>query len=285
MTDDSTDPATDASLPIHRRRKPGQWVLTVVAVLLGSALLQSVITNPRFGWSTVGAWLFSRTVMTGLLATLELTAAAMAIGLVLGIGLALMRLSDNPVARLISQFYIWLFRGTPLLVQLLFWGFISALYPTLSLHLPFLPAIGAVSANSVITTYAAALLGLGLNEAAYLAEIIRAGIVSVDPGQTEAAESLGLSQARTLRRIILPQAMRVIIPPVGNETISMLKTTSLVSVLAYAELLYSVQIVYARTYQTIPLLIVASIWYLAVTTLLNIGQHYLERHFAKGSRR
>ncbi|MFD7601601.1 amino acid ABC transporter permease [Streptomyces mirabilis] len=272
-------------LPILRRRRPGQWVLTLVVLLLASALARSLVTNPRFGWDTVGAWLFSRTVMGGLLATLELTAAAMVIGLALGVGLALMRLSDNTVARAVSWAYIWLFRGTPLLVQLLFWGFISALYPTLSLHLPFLPAIGVVPANSVVTTFTAALLGLGLNEAAYLAEIIRAGIVSVDDGQTEAAEALGLSRARTLRRIILPQAMRVIIPPVGNETISMLKTTSLVSVLAYAELLYSVQIVYARTYQTIPLLIVASIWYLAVTTLLNIGQHHLERHFAKGSRR
>lgn len=272
-------------LPVYRRRRPGQWVLTLVVVLLAASLLQSLITNRRFGWDTVGAWLFSRTVMTGLLTTLELTAAAMAIGLVLGIALALMRLSDNPVARSVSWAYIWLFRGTPLLVQLLFWGFISALYPTLSLHLPLLPAIGDVPANSVITTFAAALLGLGLNEAAYLAEIIRAGIVSVDPGQLEAADALGLSRVRTLRRIVLPQAMRVIIPPVGNETISMLKTTSLVSVLAYAELLYSVQIVYSRTYQTIPLLIVASIWYLAVTTLLNIGQHYLERHFAKGGSR
>ncbi|MFG2941973.1 amino acid ABC transporter permease [Streptomyces sp. NPDC048282] len=272
-------------LPVYRRRRPGQWVLTLVVVVLAASLVQSLITNRRFGWDTVGAWLFSRTVMTGLLTTLELTAAAMAIGLVLGIALALMRLSDNPVARSVSWAYIWLFRGTPLLVQLLFWGFISALYPTLSLHLPLLPAIGGVPANSVITTFAAALLGLGLNEAAYLAEIIRAGIVSVDHGQTEAADALGLSRARTLRRIVLPQAMRVIIPPVGNETISMLKTTSLVSVLAYAELLYSVQIVYARTYQTIPLLIVASIWYLAVTTLLNVGQHYLERHFAKGGRR
>lgn len=271
--------------PIFRRRRPGQWILTLAVVLLASALARSVVTNPRFDWNVVGEWLFSRTVLTGLLATLELTAAAMAIGLALGIGLALMRLSDNTVARTVSWAYIWLFRGTPLLVQLLFWGFISALYPTLSLHLPFLPALGAVPANSVVTTFTAALLGLGLNEAAYLAEIIRAGIVSVDHGQTEAAQALGLSRARTLRRIILPQAMRVIIPPVGNEAISMLKTTSLVSVLAYAELLYSVQIVYSRTYQTIPLLIVASIWYLAVTTLLNVGQHYLERHFAKGSRR
>ncbi|MET7455893.1 amino acid ABC transporter permease [Streptomyces sp. NPDC005574] len=274
-----------AELPVYRRRRPGQWGLTLVVVLLAASLAQSLITNRRFGWDTVGAWLFSRTVLRGLLTTLELTAAAMAIGLVLGIALALMRLSDNPVARSVSWAYIWLFRGTPLLVQLLFWGFISALYPTLSLHLPLLPAIGAVPANSVITTLTAALLGLGLNEAAYLAEIIRAGIVSVDGGQVEAADALGLSRARILRRIILPQAMRVIIPPVGNEAISMLKTTSLVSVLAYAELLYSVQIVYSRTYQTIPLLIVASIWYLAVTTLLNLGQHYLERHFAKGSSR
>lgn len=270
---------------IDHRRRPLQWVLTAATVLLLAVLLQSVATNPRFQWTVVGQWLFSRTAMTGLLRTLELTVAAMTMGLLLGVLLALLRLSGNPLLSTVSWAYIWFFRGTPLLVQILFWGFISALYPRLSVDLPFLPELGSIGANELITVQVAAILGLGLNEAAYLAEIIRAGIQSVDEGQTEAAQALGMSRSRTLRRIVLPQAMRVVLPPLGNETISMLKTTSLVSVIAYAELLYSVQIVYSRTYQTIPLLIVASVWYLAITSLLSIGQYYLERHYGRGSAR
>jgi polar amino acid transport system permease protein len=270
---------------IDHRRRPLHWVLTAATVLVLAVLLRSVATNPRFQWTVVGQWLFSRTAMAGLLRTLELTVAAMTMGLLLGVLLALLRLSGNTLLSTLSWVYIWFFRGTPLLVQILFWGFISALYPQLSVDLPFMPELGSIGANELITTQVAAVLGLGLNEAAYLAEIIRAGIQSVDEGQPEAAQALGMSRSRTLRRIVLPQAMRVVLPPLGNETISMLKTTSLVSVIAYAELLYSVQIVYSRTYQTIPLLIVASLWYLAITSLLNIGQYYLERHYGRGSAR
>jgi polar amino acid transport system permease protein len=198
---------------------------------------------------------------------------------VLGVLLAVMRLSPNPLVSGGSGFYIWLFRGTPVLVQLLFWNFISALYPTIDLGLT------SFNANTLITPFAAAILGLGLNEGAYMAEIVRAGILSVDEGQTEAAHALGMTRLQTLRRIVLPQAMRVIIPPTGNETISMLKMTSLVSVIAYAELLYSAQLIYAENYKTIPLLIVASIWYLVFTTLLSIGQYFLERRFGRGRRR
>ena len=266
-------------------RHPARWIGAAVVALLAAAVARSVATNPRFEWDVVRRYLTSSAVLHGLLVTLELTLAAMTIGIVLGIVLAVMRLSPNPLVASASWFYIWTFRGTPVLVQLLFWNFISALYPKLSLGIPFGPGLVDVDANLLITPFVAAVLGLGLNEAAYMAEIVRAGIVSVDEGQTEAAQALGMTRLQTLRRIVLPQAMRVIVPPTGNETISMLKTSSLVSVIAYTELLYSVQLIYATTYQQIPLLIVASIWYLAVTSVLSIGQYYLERRFGRGTRR
>ncbi|HLX21431.1 MAG TPA: amino acid ABC transporter permease, partial [Gaiellaceae bacterium] len=179
---------------------------------------------------------------------------------------------------------IWFFRGTPVLVQILFWFNLALLFPKIALGIPFGPTFYHHSVNSLITPYNAAILALGLNEAAYMAEIVRAGILSVDEGQSEAAAAVGMTRSQTMRRIVLPQAMRVVVPPTGNETISMLKTSSLVSVIALADLLYSAQIIYARTYQTIQLLLVASIWYLICTTVLSIGQYYVERHYARGSR-
>jgi polar amino acid transport system permease protein len=196
-----------------------------------------------------------------------------------------MRLSPNPLVGGASWVYIWFFRGTPVLVQLLFWNFVGALYPKISIGIPFGPEFFSFSANTAITPFVAAILGLGLNEGAYMAEIVRAGILSVDEGQTDAAHALGMTRLQTMRRIVLPQAMRVIIPPTGNETISMLKTTSLVSVIAVTDLLYSVELIYAVNYRTIPLLIVASIWYLIVTTVLSFGQYYLERYFGRGAAR
>ena len=181
--------------------------------------------------------------------------------------------------------YIWFFRGTPVLVQILFWNNISALYPSFGLGIPLGPELGSFDANSVITPFVAALLALGLNEGAYMAEIVRAGIISVDEGQADAASALGMTRLQTMRRIVLPQAMRVIIPPTGNETISMLKTTSLVSVIATTELLYSAQLIYSENYRTIPLLIVASLWYLIITTILSIGQYFLERRYGRGASR
>jgi polar amino acid transport system permease protein len=209
----------------------------------------------------------------------------MAVGIVLGIVLAVMRLSPNPLISGVSWLYIWFFRGTPVLVQILFWNYISALYPQLELGIPFGPSFIHADANDLISPFTAAILALGLNEGAYMAEIVRAGILSVDEGQTDSAKALGMTRLQTMRRIVLPQAMRVIIPPTGNETIAMLKTSSLVSVIATTELLYSVQLIYAVNYRTIPLLIVASIWYLVVTTLLSIGQYYLERRFGRSHAR
>jgi polar amino acid transport system permease protein len=196
--------------------------------------------------------------------------------------LALMRLSPNVLLSTSSWVYIWFFRGTPLLVQILLLNNVAALYPTVDLGVPFGPSFVHANANDFITPFLAGLLALSLNEGAYMSEIVRAGIISVEEGQTDAAKALGMTRLQTMRRIVLPQAMRVIIPPTGNETISMLKNSALVSVIAVTELLYAAQLIYSTTYQVIPLLLVASIWYLAATTVLSIGQYYLERHFGRG---
>ena len=265
-------------------RHPGRWVAVAVIAVLATMLVHSLATNPNFGWHDVRINLFTRhTVAVGVLNTLELTAIAMVIGIVGGIVLAVMRLSPNPVVSSAAWGYIWFFRGTPVLVQIIFWYNISALFPRLSLGVPFGPEFVHGNANSLITGFTAAILALGLNEAAYMAEIVRAGSLSVDEGQAEAAAALGMSRGLTMRRIVLPQAMRIIVPPTGNETISMLKTTSLVSIIGYTELLQSVQDVYNANYRTIPLLLVASIWYLVMTSVLTVGQFYVERYFGRGA--
>jgi polar amino acid transport system permease protein len=264
-------------------RRPGRWAAAVVVLVFAAQLGYSVATNPRFDWGTAGHYLFSGRVLDGLVLTLELTAVSMLVGIVLGVLLAVMRLSPNPLVAGASGLYIWFFRGIPVLVQILFWSFISALYPTVSLGIPFGPDLVHGDANTIITPFFGAILGLGLNQAAYQAEIVRAGILSVDEGQNDAAHALGMTRLQTMRRIVLPQAMRVIVPPTGNEVISMLKTTSLVSVVAIAELLYSVQLVYAANFKQIPLLLVACFWYLVVTTILSIGQYYVERRFGRGT--
>jgi polar amino acid transport system permease protein len=267
-------------------RHPGRWVAAAVVALLVAIAVHSVATNPRFGWGTFGDWFFDSRILHGVLVTIELTVISMAIGIVLGVLLAVMRLSPNPLVATVSWVYVWAFRGTPVLVQILFWSFIAALYPTISIGIPFGgPEFAHGSANSIITPFVAAILALGLNEGAYMAEIVRAGIISVDEGQTEAAHALGMTRLQVMRRIVLPQAMRVIIPPTGNETISMLKTSSLVSVIAYSELLYSAQLIYAVNYRQIPLLMVASVWYIIMTSVLSVGQYYLERHYARGASR
>lgn len=266
-------------------RHPGRWVAAALVLVLAAMLVHTLATNPRFEWGVIGSYFLSRRVLDGLELTILLTVVAMVIGIVLGVVLAVMRLSANPLLSGASWCYIWLFRGTPVLVQLLFWFNLAFLFPRLSLGVPFGPSFVEGNANNFITAISAAILGLGLNEGAYMAEVVRAGILSVEHGQTEAAQALGMSRTQTLRRIILPQAMRVIIPPTGNETISMLKTSSLASVITVTELLYAVQLIYSVNFKTIPLLIVASIWYLIVTSVLTIGQYYVERYFARGSAR
>ena len=266
-------------------RRPGRWIAAAIVAILLVAVINSMVTNPRFQWDVVGHYLFSGPILRGLVITLELTVLAMAIGIALGIVLALMRLSPNPMLSGASWTYIWLFRGTPVLVQIIFWFYVAALYPSFDLGIPFGPSFVHLNANNLITPFVAGMLGLGLNEGAYMSEIVRAGIISVEEGQTDAAQALGMTRLQTMRRIVLPQAMRVIVPPTGNETISMLKTTSLVAFIALADLLYAAQRIYARTYQEIPLLIVVSLWYLAVTSVLSIGQHYLERYYGRGRSR
>jgi polar amino acid transport system permease protein len=263
-------------------RHPGRWVAVAALAVLAAMFVNTVLTNDGFRWPVVWEYLFSPPVLNGLRNTLVLTVLSMLIGIVGGVALAVMRLSPNWVLSSVAGVYIWLFRGTPLIAQLLFWNFLAALYPRLSLGIPFGPEFVSVDTNTLINQFVACLLGLGLNEAAYMAEIVRGGIQSVDKGQEEAAGALGMSRTQTLRRIVLPQAMRVIIPPTGNETISMLKTTSLVVTIGYFELLTSVQRIYSTNFQTIPLLIVAALWYLALTSLLSIGQGFLERRFGRG---
>jgi polar amino acid transport system permease protein len=256
----------------------------IVAVLLAQ-LVQLLVTNPNFQWDVVWSYLRAESIVRGLGITLALTAIAMTIGTLLGIFLAIARLSKNPLLRGVAGAYVWFFRGTPTLIQLIFFYNLAALLPTLSLGIPFGPAFVTVDTNTVITPLVAAILCLGLNEGAYMAEIIRGGLLSVDPGQREAGNSIGMTGARVMRRVVLPQAMRFIIPPTGNQVISMVKATALVSVIALADLLYTVQSIYNRTFETIPLLIVACFWYLLITSVLYVGQGFIERHFGRSTRR
>ncbi|HEY0124270.1 MAG TPA: amino acid ABC transporter permease [Rhizobium sp.] len=260
------------------RRRDRIGIIVLFCALVGVAA--ELVRNTHFDWPVVFSYLFAPIVMSGLGLTLWLTVASMAIGTALSIVLAVMRMSSRIWLRVPASLYLWFFRGTPLLVQLIFWYNLAFLYPDIYIAIPFGPLLYEGSVNDLITPYTAALLGLALNEGAYMAEIVRAGILSVDPGQQEAARALGMTNGKILRRIVLPQALRVIIPPTGNQTISMLKTTSLVSVIALSDLLYAVQTIASRTFETIPLLIVACLWYLAMTSLMSLLQGWLERHFA-----
>jgi polar amino acid transport system permease protein len=273
-------------------RHPGRWVAAAIVCLLAVMAVHSLffsnvkrdgVTEERFEWSVINHYFFSTGILEGLGVTLALTAVAMAGGVLLGVLLAIMRLSPNPIVSGSSWVYIWFFRGTPVLVQLLFWYNAAYIFPSFSLGIPFGPAFVHFDLNSWLTPFVAASLGLALNEGAYMSEIIRAGIISVDEGQMEAAQSLGMSRLLALRLIVLPQAMRVVIPPTGNETISMLKTSSLASVVVAPELLFRAQQIYAANYKVIPLLMVASLQYLWVTSVLMVGQYYLERHYARGA--
>jgi polar amino acid transport system permease protein len=263
----------------------GRWISAAVVIYIAVALVYSFVKSPNTDWSVVGNYLFKPLVLRGVALTIELTFVCMIVGAVGGTILAVMRLSDNPVLSTIAWAYIWFFRGTPVYVQIILWGNIGVLYSRFYAGLPFTGlSLGSTDTGVLVNhLIVVAILALGLNEAAYAAELVRAGIISVDAGQTEAASSLGMSPTLIMRRIVLPQAMRVIIPTMGNETISMLKTTSLLAVLGGGvELFGRLQIVYSQTFQIIPLLIVACIWYLAVTTVLTIGQIYLERYFGRG---
>jgi len=254
-------------------RHPGRWVATIVAAFVTILVVIGFATNKNIHWRVVGHYFSDNAILHGVVETLVLTALAMAIGVVLGIVLAVMRLSPVPLVSSVAWVYIWVFRGTPVLVQLLFWGAIALFtgqHPAVGLPLTHI-VFFHVTINTYIGLFTAAVLGFGLNEAAYMAEIVRAGILSVGEGQTEAAQSIGMTRLQALRFVVLPQAMRVIIPPTGNETISMLKLTSVASVIAIPELLNVTETIGERTFQIIPLLMVASIWYLMMTSVLTVG--------------
>jgi polar amino acid transport system permease protein len=278
----ATRPAGVKAIPV---RHWGRWLGAAIVIYLVTALVVSFIKNPNVEWSVVWEWLFKSYTLIGLEYTIILTFAAMVVGAVGGTILAVMRLSENYVLSTVAWIYIWFFRGTPVYVQIVLWGNIGVLYHYFVAGLPFtgLSIYSADSGTLVNNLIVVAILALGLNEAAYAAELVRAGIISVDPGQTEAASSLGMSPTLIMRRIVLPQAMRVIVPTFGNETISMLKTTSLLAVLGGGvELFGRMQTAYSQNFLVMPLLVVASIWYIVVTTLLTIGQHYIEAYYGRG---
>lgn len=275
--------AVDADVIVPRPRR-WRWVGIAVVVLVVAGVAWSFLTNPNYRWDVVGTYLFDPRIISGLGVTLLLTLIGMVIALVVGLVLAVMRLSSSGLLRGAAGVYIWFFRGTPVLVQLILWYNLAILIPEFSIGIPFGPTFWSIDTNLLITPWTAAILGLSLNEAAYLAEIIRSGIVSVDRGQTEAADALAIGRATAFRRIVLPQALRVIVPPAANEAIGLLKYSSVISVIALPELLYSGQLIYARTYETIPVLIVVCIWYLVVVTVLTSAEHLLERRLGVGFR-
>ena len=298
----------DSGLPVVPVRHVGRWfgaagVMVLVAMLVHTIFSKiptgqvhcvthdgvrhcEPVTNWRFSWNVVGQYLTNHEILSGLVRTIYITVAAMVIGIFLGVVIAIMRVSPNRLLSSPAWTFTWFFRGTPVYVQLLFWFNIAAVFPSLTIGLPFLPVtFFHINVNATLTPIIAAIVGLGLNEGAYMSEIARAGLLAVEEGQIEAATALGMRRSQTLRLIILPQAMRVIIPPTGNEVISMLKTSSLASAISVPELLGNASYIYAANYQIIPLLIVASLWYLAVTTILSVGQFYLERYFNRGATR
>jgi polar amino acid transport system permease protein len=282
---DSTRVAPSATPPtdLVPMRYPGRRLAALLVLIAAASLGYSAITNDNFEWSVVWEYLFNREIMQGLGTTLILTGSSMTLGITLGIVLAACRMSENRVLSTLSGAYLWFFRGTPLLVQLIFWFNLSALYPRLSLAVPFGgPEIIGASTNGVLNLWAVAIIGLTLNESAYMAEIVRGGLLSVPKHQSEAAIALGMNRWLTFYRVVLPQALRVIVPPTGNQVIGMLKHSSLVSIIALADLLYSAQLIYSQNFRTIPLLVVISIWYLVCTTVLSYAQSHIERHYGRG---
>lgn len=278
-------PATDyAEYRVVPASHPWRWVGTAVVALGVAGIAWSLATNPRWEWGVVAQWFTAKSIVDGLLETLKLTAISGILGFVLGFILALMRLSASPLLVSVSWTFSWIFRSTPVLVQMLLWYNLGYLYEKISLGIPFTDVrFFEVQTTTLISQFAAAVLGLTLNQAAYSAEIIRGGILSVDQGQLEAASALGIPAWRRSTRIVLPQAMRAILPTAFNEIIGLVKGTSIVYVLAYSELFYTVQVIYNRTQQVLPLLLVATLWYIAITSVLSVFQYYIERHYSKGA--
>ncbi|MCW1249832.1 amino acid ABC transporter permease [Acaricomes phytoseiuli] len=264
-------------------RHPGRWITAIIILIVLALLAQSMATNDRFRWDLFWLYLRDVKVIQGVGWTLLLTFASMLLAIILAVTLALMRQSDNWIFRWVSWGWIWFFRGTPVYTQLLFWGLFGTLYPKLALGIPWGPELFSLNTGDYIRGFLAALLGLALNESAYLAEIFRAGLKSVDKGQAEAAEALGIRKGKIMRRIVLPQAMRVIVPPTGNETIGLLKTTSLVLAVPFTlDLTFVTNSLANKVYEPIPFLMIAAFWYLLITSVLMVGQYFIERHYGKG---
>lgn len=290
MTDvDTSSPATTpAAIDAVPLRHPWRWVAAVVIIILVALFVYGAATNDAYRWDVFRQYVFNERVLSvGLVNTLQLTLYSMVIAILLGILLAVMRLSPNPIFKSVSWVYLWIFRGTPVYVQLVFWGLIPVIYSTIRIGVPFGPSFFQYDLQAVSFPFVLAIIGLALNESAYMAEIIRAGISSVPEGQLEASTALGMSWGMAMRRTVLPQAMRVIIPPTGNEVISMLKTTSLVTGVPFALDLYGItsREIAAREFAPVPLLMVAAFWYLVVTSILMVGQFYLERYYSRGASR
>ncbi len=295
MPDTSTPPAPPEQIRAVPVRHPGRWIATVVIAVLAAMFVHMLATNPVFQWDFMVDNMFSDPVLRGARTTLIMTVLAMVIGILLGIVLAVMRLSANPIVSGAAWVYIWFFRAIPRIVLLFFVANLGALYARYEFGFPFdqqlMDLLGfegdwrlfGFEGNEIFVGFTAGLLGLALSEGAYMAEIVRAGIQSVDPGQAEAASALGMSRGKAMRRIVLPQAMRVIIPPTGNETIAMLKDTALlVAVPVTTELNFQLRAIGTRTFQVIPMAVASILWYLALASLLMIGQHFLEKRFSRG---
>jgi polar amino acid transport system permease protein len=269
-------PAEIARLPHATRRHYGRWISTIIVLFVLFSIIKA-FAEGQIAWNVVGQFFTAKAILDGLVNTIIMTICAMALGIFLGVIFAIMFMSPNPVLKGVAGFYIWFFRGTPLLLQLLIWFNLALVFPRMGI-----PGLFEMRTVDIMTPFVATLLGLGMNQGAYTAEVVRGGILSVDIGQTEAARAIGMTRLTTLWRIILPQAMRVIIPPVGNEVISMVKLTSMASVIQYAEILRNAQHIYYANARVIELLMVASGWYLIVVTVLSLGQMLLERRFSRG---
>lgn len=262
-------------------RHPGRWVAAAIIVALFAWFIIGAVTNEAYGWDTYRSYLLDTRIATAALHTIALTVLSMIIGVVLGALMAIMRMSPNPVLQGVSWVFLWVFRGTPVYVQLVFWGLLGSLYQTINVGFAELDLQGLLS-----NMFLLAVIGLGLNEAAYMAEIVRSGIQSVPEGQLEASQALGMGWWMTMRRTVMPQAMRIIIPPTGNELISMLKTTSLVVAIPYSLELYGRSMDIANAlFDPVPMLLVAATWYLVITSILMVGQFYLEKYFERGATR
>jgi polar amino acid transport system permease protein len=267
-----------AHLTIVPRKHYGRMLSAAIALLLLAALVRAFIYG-KIEWNYVGQFLFAPAIVQGLENTLKMTVAAMSLGIVLGVIVAVMRISANPVLSTIATCYLWLFRGAPALLQLLLWFNLALIFPKMGI-----PGLFEYRTVDVMTPFVAAMLALGIQQGAYTSEVVRSGLLSVDTGQYEAAKAIGMPQMLMLRRIVLPQAMRVILPPVGNEVIGMVKLTSLASVIQYSEILHNAQIIYFANTRVLELLLVASFWYLVIVTILSIIQGYIERYFARGTK-